>query len=392
MAENNNENNEKNENNENRCENETVKAAEATDQPVSESIIGGESQEGVRYYNSEKANHKKKLGKKGLIIFGCVVLGVIILGVSCSTMMKGITSSISGGSAVGEVEIPDSDYIATLYVEGTIMESSVNSYGIAEGYQHIWTMEQIDNLIEDSNNKGMILFIDSPGGSVYASDELYFKIKEYQEETGNPVYSAMGSMAASGGYYISAPCDKIIANRNCWTGSIGVTIGTLYDFSGLLDKFGVKTNTITSGANKAMGSSVEPMTEEQKAIFQALVDESYEQFVEVVADGRNMDIAKVKKIADGRIYTAKQAKENGLIDEIGTKEEAISDMKESYDLQDCEVADILYTSNSLWSTLFSTVDLPDLSAKGDVAAIMELMEDANEFPVSYMCEPLNSRK
>lgn len=110
----------------------------------------------------------------------------------------------------------------------------------------------------------MILFVNSPGGGVYESDELYLKIKEYQEQTECPVYAVMGSMAASGGYYISAPADKIVANRNTWTGSIGVTIGTLYDISGLLEQYGVKTETITAGRNKAMGSSVEPMTEEQE--------------------------------------------------------------------------------------------------------------------------------
>ena len=124
-------------------------------------------------------------------------------------------------------------------------------------------------MIDDGENKGMILYLDTPGGSVLASDELYFKIKEYQKKTKRPVYASMQSMAASGGYYISAPCDKIIANRNCWTGSIGVTLGTMYDVSELLDKIGVKTNTITSGENKAMGSSVEKMSREQREIFQS---------------------------------------------------------------------------------------------------------------------------
>ena len=89
-------------------------------------------------------------------------------------------------------------------------------------------------MAEDDRNKGMILYVNTPGGSVYASDELYLKIKDYQETTGRPVYSSMQSQATSGGYYISAPCDKIIANRNCWTGSIGVTMGTFIDISGLL--------------------------------------------------------------------------------------------------------------------------------------------------------------
>ena len=133
----------------------------------------------------------------------------------------------------------------------------------------------------------------------------------------------MQSQATSGGYYISASCDKIIANRNCWTGSIGVTMGTLMDISELLENLGIKTNTITSGANKAMGSSYEAMTEEQREIFQSLIDEAYDQFVGIVADGRDMSEKEVRKIADGRIYTAKQALDNGLIDAIGTMEDAV---------------------------------------------------------------------
>ena len=94
-------------------------------------------------------------------------------------------------------------------------------------------------MARDDNNKGIVLYLNTPGGSVYASDELYFAIRDYQEKTKRPVYAAMQSMAASGGYYISAPCDKIYANRNCFTGSIGVTMGSYYDISELLDKYGI---------------------------------------------------------------------------------------------------------------------------------------------------------
>ena len=112
------------------------------------------------------------------------------------------------------------------------------------------------------------------------------KLKEYKEKTKRPVYAYMGSMAASGGYYISAPADMIFANRNCWTGSIGVTIGTLYDLSGFLERHGIKAVTIASGRNKSMGSIVDPLTDEQRRIFQSLVDEAYDQFVNIVAEER----------------------------------------------------------------------------------------------------------
>ena len=213
-----------------------------------------------------------------------------------------------------------------------------------------------------------------------------FKIKEYQEKTERPVYASMQSMAASGGYYISAPCDKIIANRNCWTGSIGVTLGTMYDISELLDNLGIKTNTITSGANKAMGSNVEPMTSEQRAIFQSMVDEAYEQFVGIVAEGRDMKISKVKKLADGRIYTAKQALDNGLIDQIGTFEEAAADMKKTYALGDCAVESFTAPVTSDWTSLLGQAAGAASGKNGLSAEAIEQLLDLNgKFAFSYLC-------
>ena len=193
-------------------------------------------------------------------------------------------------------------------------------------------------------------------------------------------------MAASGGYYISAPCDKIIANRNCWTGSIGVTLGTMYDISELLDNLGIKTNTITSGANKAMGSNVEPMTSEQRAIFQSMVDEAYEQFVGIVAEGRDMKISKVKKLADGRIYTAKQALDNGLIDQIGTFEEAAADMKKTYALGDCAVESFTAPVTSDWTSLLGQAAGAASGKNGLSAEAIEQLLDLNgKFAFSYLC-------
>ena len=193
----------------------------------------------------------------------------------------------------------------------------------------------------------------------------------------------MQNQATSGGYYISASADKIIANRNCWTGSIGVTMGTFIDVSELLSNLGVKTTTVTAGNNKAMGSNTEPMTDEQKAIFQSLVDESYEQFVGIIAEGRKMTVASVKALADGRIYTAKQALGNGLIDEIGTYEDAIADMKKTYNLKDVEVEDFRSeASTDLYSLLGILSDEKETIT--DAEAIEKLLELNGTFRVSYI--------
>lgn len=316
---------------------------------------------------------------KGLIIFGIIVACVVLLTVGCNRAVSNVTGSLTTGSTDEVVTDFGYDYIGTLYIDGTIDE-----YG-TDTYNHQYLLNAIDAMMTDSNNKGMILSVNTPGGSVYASDELYLKIKEYQETTGRPVYSAMQSQATSGGYYISASCDKIIANRNCWTGSIGVTMGTLMDISELLENLGIKTNTITSGANKAMGSSYEAMTEEQREIFQSLIDEAYDQFVGIVADGRDMSEKEVRKIADGRIYTAKQALDNGLIDAIGTMEDAVQDMQSQYGLQDCAVEDFIPESKTDLSDLLGIVSEQNpISGLSDAALIEELVALNGTFRVSYI--------
>ena len=322
---------------------------------------------------------------KALIIIGAVILCMVLLATSCTKTIDKVADKLNGTLLSSTTDNSVStdfgyDYIGTLYIEGTISEDAGGTYN------HQYLLNAIDAMIADDENKGMILYVDTPGGSVFASDELYFKIREYQEKTERPVYASMQSMAASGGYYISAPCDKIIANRNCWTGSIGVTLGTMYDISELLDNLGIKTNTITSGANKAMGSSVEPMTSEQRAIFQSMVDEAYEQFVGIVAEGRDMKLSKVKKLADGRIYTAKQALDNGLIDQIGTFEEAAEDMKKTYELENCAVESFTAPVTSDWSSLLGQAAGAASGKNGLSAEAIEQLLDLNgKFAFSYLC-------
>ena len=278
-------------------------------------------------------------------------------------------------------------YIGVLTIDGTIAESDSSSVLTgSSSYHHSWTLDMIDQMMGDAENKALLLFLNTPGGSVYASDELYFKIKEYKETTGRPVWSYMSSMAASGGYYISAPADRIVANRNCWTGSIGVTVGTYYDVSKLLKKLGVSTVTITSGRNKAMGSYTDPMTEEQREILQSLVDEAYDQFVGIVAEGRNMPDKKVRELADGRIYTAKQALENGLIDDIKTYSEASAELQQQVGSPALKVINYDGDEGFLKSLLIEALgERPQ--ASGDLSSVeivQALMQENNTFTITYL--------
>lgn len=328
--------------------------------------------------NGNSGKKKMKPWQKGLLIF-IVIVAVIGIGTArCSAFVNGLFEEESTVKTAGDIGY---DYIAVVHVEGTISET------LEDTYDHEYVMDTIDDLIYDSENKGLILYVETPGGTVYASDELYLKILEYKEETGRPVYSSMQSQATSGGYYISAPCDKIFANRNCWTGSIGVTMGTFMDVSELLENLGIKTETITSGENKAMGSSYEAMTDEQRAIFQSLIDEAYDQFVGIVAEGRDMPIETVKEIADGRIYTAKQALELDLIDAVGTYEEAVEDMKSEYKLGDCDVEAFEPEYEiDLFSLLSSVESIEDLSGVIDAETIQELAELNGKVTLEYMSE------
>ena len=349
--------------------------------------INPPDKDGVRTYSINEKNKINKTPYKGVIIFGIIVLAIVVLAVSCNNLTGDLVSnSFNIGNA--QVELPKDPYIGTIFVEGAIGPDNSDYFGMPVGYQHKWTLNQIDELIADTNNKGLIMYVDSPGGGVYESDELYLKIKEYQDKTKRPVYAYFGAMAASGGYYISAGADKIIANRNCWTGSIGVTIGTLFDFSELLKNYGIKSETITSGANKAMGSNYDELTPEQLAIFHGLIDEAYAQFTGIVADERGLDIETVKKIADGRIYTAKQALENGLVDKIASFDDAKADMLTEYNLKNCEIIDLKYKDNTFLGALLGKLNIKSMTQAGDLNILMKIVDDNNSFPVSYMCEAL----
>ncbi len=269
------------------------------------------------------------MNKKQIIGMTVAAALFIIIGVSSvisntfsqKSLEKSMEEAISltGGF---DFDAPIKDYIAVVDVVGTIQEQvETGIFDTPAGYQHVTTLEYIDELIDDSNNKGILLYVDSPGGTVYESEELYMKLEEYKEKTGRPVWDYMAHYAASGGYMVSMPSDRIYANPNTVTGSIGVIMSG-YDLTGLYEKLGMRYISITSGKNKDSSQ----MTEEQIAIYQSQVDECYESFVKKVSDGRNMPVEEVKKLADGRTYTAKQAKENGLIDEIGTYDDMKAEM------------------------------------------------------------------
>ena len=228
-----------------------------------------------------------------LAIFFLVTLLITVL----LTGEEGITD---GGTKIGVVAI-----------EGVISSELTEK-----------TVRQLTKYGDDTTIKAIILRIDSPGGGVASSQEIYEGVKRVRAG-GKLVVASMGSVAASGGYYIACVADRIFANAGTVTGSIGVIV-QLANVSELLHKVGIESSVITSGPFKDSGNPTRTLRPEERQVFQALVDDVYQQFIEAVAQGRHLPLDEVRQAADGRIYTGRQAKDLRLIDELGSLHDAIT--------------------------------------------------------------------
>ncbi|MBE0425380.1 MAG: signal peptide peptidase SppA [Nitrospirae bacterium] len=203
--------------------------------------------------------------------------------------------------------VPIGEKVALIRIEGPVIDSKD-------------TINQLKDFLKDHSVKAIILRIDSPGGAVAPAQEIYEEVKKAASK--KKVVVSMGSIAASGGYYIASPATRILANPGTLTGSIGV-IMEIPNIEGLMDKIGVKTEVIKSGRHKDIASAFRGIGKEEREILQNVLDNVHEQFIRAVAEARNMQVDDVKKIADGRIFTGEQALDAGLIDELGNLEDAL---------------------------------------------------------------------
>jgi protease-4 len=211
-------------------------------------------------------------------------------------------------AVVGKKPIVSPGKVAVVRIEGPIIDSRE-------------AVSEIKGFVEDSSVKAIVLRVDSPGGAVAPSQEIYTEVKKAVEK--KKVVASMGSVAASGGYYVAAPATTIVANPGTITGSIGV-IMEIPNFEGLMDKIGIETTVIKSGKYKDIGSAMKELTPEEKRLLQGLMDDVHEQFIQAVAEGRGMDFEDVAELADGRIFSGEQARELGLVDELGGLEDSIA--------------------------------------------------------------------
>lgn len=226
----------------------------------------------------------------GVAVFIFVIAYIVTVGLGSGSWMPG-------------------DKIAVVKIEGVILDSG-NVIEELKGY--------------DSNNsvKAILLRIDSPGGAVGPSQEIYQEVKRIRDKGKKKIVTSMGAVAASGGYYIASASEKIIANPGSITGSIGVIL-ELANISGLMKKVGVESVVVKSGKYKDIGSMFRSMTQEERELIQGVIDDTHDQFIEAVAEGRGMEKKKVISIADGRVFTGRQAKKLGLVDELGNMQDAI---------------------------------------------------------------------
>ncbi len=231
--------------------------------------------------------------KKACLVISGILMLLIILSLTLALLQK---------------KMPLTEKVALVRIEGPIFDSKN-------------PVAEIKEYLKDPSVKAIVLRVDSPGGAVAPSQEIHEEIKKATAK--KKVIVSMGSVAASGGYYVSAPAHRIIANPGTLTGSIGV-IMEIPNIEGLMSKIGLKTEVVKSGRHKDLASIFRKLGDEEKLILQGVLDDVHDQFIKTVSEGRKMPLEDVKKIADGRIFTGRQALEIGLVDELGNLEDAIA--------------------------------------------------------------------
>lgn len=236
---------------------------------------------------------------------GCLILGVVV-------------SRLPTGSSVG------SGTVAVIQVHGAILSGdSPVGFGAESGAYSGRIIRELEEATENPMVKAIVLDVDSPGGSVVASADIHRALLECYK----PVVTSMGETAASGGYYIAAATQYIVARPATLTGSIGV-IWEFTDASALLEKLGIELRSIKSGSFKDQGSIARPLSEQEVAMLQAIIDEAYDDFVQVIVEGRDLSQAEVRSIADGRVFSGRQAVALGLVDVEGNLDDAIAQAAE----------------------------------------------------------------
>lgn len=257
-----------------------------------------------------------------LVQIGCGPTAYKITPVPVDRTLDETTIIHEGGLAPAKIVLVD--------VDGLLMNSEkFRLLGEGENPVSLF-VEKLDKAANDSSVRAVVLRINSPGGTVTASDLMYTELQVFKKRTEGkrPVVAVLMDVAASGGYYVACGADEIVSHPTTITGSIGV-IMQMFSFSGTMGKIGAEATAIKSGPMKDAGSPFKKLQPEERQIFQTLVDQFYDRFVAVVAHGRpNLTEARIRELADGRVYSAQQALELGFVDRIGTLRDALASVKD----------------------------------------------------------------
>jgi protease-4 len=286
--------------------------------------------------------------------------GCAILKVSLMPEIQPLEEQVLSGEGKDKIVLMDITGVITSEASRSAIGGTKEPGMLAE------VREELDRARRDRNVKAVVLRINSPGGWVTASDTLYHEVKKFKNETGVKVIAHFLDAGTSGAYYAALAADRITAQPTSITGSIGVTMLRI-DATGLMQKIGVQTLEISSGEQKGMGSPFHPISAEEKKIFQSMIDSLYGRFVGVVADERKIAPERVRQLADGRIYTSQEAKDAGLIDDIGYLEDAFVQARKLANLDRATVVTYLrpgeYRAN-IYSMNLININFSDLAGPG----------------------------
>ena len=261
---------------------------------------------------SAPAPEKKK--SRGWIVAIVVVVALLIVLLVSITSCTSMVKSIVGPSSSGIEITNDDNSVAVIDVDGTIQYDGTSNS--PEGFKQL-----LDEAADDDNTIAVVLRVNSGGGTATAGEEMATYLKEFREDTGKPVVVSSASLNASAAYMISSQADTIFVARTTEIGAIGTAMQST-DFSGLLEKLGISVDNITSSESKDSSYGTRPLTEEERAYYQNMVDEINEVFIEIVADGRGKSVSWARSMATGMVFTGQTAVKNGIADEIGTLEDA----------------------------------------------------------------------
>ncbi|MBI3457922.1 MAG: signal peptide peptidase SppA [Candidatus Rokubacteria bacterium] len=302
-----------------------------------------------------------------------VVLALVLAG--CSVVSIDLTPPVRP-LRESTVEGTGRDKILLIHLSGVLAEEPIFTFEARPPVPLLARVrEELEKAADDEHVRALVLRINSPGGTVTASDILYHEITRFKARRKVPVVASILDVGASGGYYVALAADRIVAHPTTVTGSIGVLMLAV-NSSGLLEKIGVSASYITSGPRKDMGSPFRALTPEERAIFQDVIDRLYGRFIALIVRERRLEEARVRAFADGRIYTASEALSLGLVDRIGYLEDAIALAREMAGVPEARVV-AYHRPRQYRATIYSGGETPPLEPS--VAELARLVTSGPRF-------------